>query len=201
MDVVVALVAYIASGKSIVSEALSAQGYAIFSYGEEIAAEIERQNPGTVHTRDMRSDMAEYLRLTYGNDVLVRRLAAAIDAERSTGHAQKVVIDGLRHPDEIIFLRQHYPGLIVLGITIPGDSGDAIRYQWYLQRNRELDRPITPETFRRYDNRDRGVGEPPHGNHVDECLAMVDISLMNSNSKEELQSLLIATLQKNGVEK
>lgn len=197
MDATLALVAHMASGKSLVSGILRTRGYAIYSYGEEIAAEIDRQADGLVHTRDMRSDMAEYLRLTHGNDVLARRLAATIDHHRSTGRATKVVIDGLRHPDEITFLRHHYPGIIIVGITIPDDSEDRVRYQRYLTRNRELDRPITPQTFRHYDHRDRGIGQPPHGNHVDDCLELVDILLANKSSKEELQRQLLAELQRN----
>lgn len=200
MKTTIGLVGYMAGGKGSISDLLISKGYRHFSYGGEIAKEVDKRMPGVVHTRDMRSDTAEILRCTFGNDILARRVVAEVDAERAAGRAEKVVIDGLRHPDEIAYLRQHYSSIHIFGVIIPDDEGDKIRYGRYLLRNRELDQPVTPETFRHYDNRDRGVGQPPYGNHVDDCLPLVDVLLKNGGSAEDLALQLNIVLLDRGIE-
>lgn len=197
MRTTIALVGFMAGGKGTISAMLQKKGYAHFSYGDEIAKEVDRRLPGVVHTRDMRSDTAEFLRLTFGTDVLARRVASAIDAERAQGRAQKAIIDGLRHPDEIFFLREHFSDIFILGLTVPDDE---VRYTFYAKRARELDQPITPQTFRYYDDRDRGRGQPPHGNHVDDCLPLVDTMLINDSSPESLAKQLQLALVSRGIE-
>lgn len=80
-----------------------------------------------------------------------------------------VVINGIRHPDEALGLRAILGDKFAhVGIVAP----TQIRGSKFLSRGQAGD-PNEFERFLAIDDRDRGIGEPPHGQQVDRTLALV----------------------------
>ncbi len=80
-----------------------------------------------------------------------------------------VVINGIRHPDEISALKEILGNkFVAVGIIAPV----LLRAARFLKRRQAGD-PITLEDFLAIDDRDRGIGEPPHGQQVDRAMALV----------------------------
>jgi dephospho-CoA kinase len=186
MKSTVALVGLIASGKGVVAEMLQKIGYTSFSYGREVEREIvARELP---KERDTYQNVSDSLRAEFGADILARRIAASIELERVRGQAKNALIDGLRHPEELFWLRRHLDTKII-GVTAP----DEIRFKRFLQRARQSD-VLTREGFDFADRRDRGIGQPHHGQQGDACLSVVDCLIDNAGSVEELSAQLTSAL-------
>ncbi len=105
----------------------------------------------------------------------------ALQIARERGYA-RVLINGIRHPEEIKHL-QHALGerCSVVGIVAP----TAMRAARFLARGQPGD-PRTFEDFLTVDDRDRGIGQPPEGQQVNRCLALVpwDHLLPNDGTEE-----------------
>ncbi|HXS15142.1 MAG TPA: AAA family ATPase [Candidatus Saccharimonadales bacterium] len=182
MKTTIALVGPIASGKGAISELLIKKGYAHFTYGDEVRKEIDRR--GLPIERSVYQDVSDDLRVSLGTEVLAQRIAVSIEEKRANGQAEKALIDGLRHPDEVKWLKEHF-STVVIGVTAPID----VRYERLRRRGRPSD-PTTRIDFDRAERRDRGVGEPAFGNRVDDCLPLADIILENTGTEQELAKKL-----------
>ena len=80
-----------------------------------------------------------------------------------------LTINGIRHPDEAAALRAALGDkFIPVGIVAP----TLMRSTRFFGRGQAGD-PAEFEHFLAIDDRDRGIGEPPHGQQVDRTLALV----------------------------
>lgn len=80
-----------------------------------------------------------------------------------------VIINGIRHPDEALGLRMLLGEKFAhVGIFAP----TITRAKRFLSRGQAGD-PAEFEHFLAIDDRDRGIGEPQHGQQVDRALALV----------------------------
>lgn len=192
MKTTIALVGPIAGGKGTVAGILLEKGYSHFTYGEEVQKEIERR--GLPLIRAVFQDVSDSLRLEFGADILARRIAAVIEQERLQGKAEKALIDGLRHPQEVGWLKEYY-GTHVIGIT----ASTEIRFQRLMERARPSD-PITRESFDLVEQRDRGIGQPEHGQQGDACLRLADFVIENTETPEILEKKLQEVLINLGIE-
>lgn len=105
-----------------------------------------------------------------------------------------VVINGIRHPDEAVALRAALGGKFVhIGIVAP----THIRAKRFLSRGQAGD-PAEFEKFLAIDDRDRGIGEPPHGQQVDRTLALVPWENIYNNigSLEEYWAWISSFMEK-----
>jgi dephospho-CoA kinase len=186
MEKTIVLVGPIASGKGTVAKMLARMGYAHFEYGDEVRKELALR--GLPITREILQDVSDSLRLEFGTDILAQRIATSVGSLRSQGKATKAVIDGLRHPDEVQWLKKQLQAYVI-GITIPSE----LRFQRLRVRGRSSD-PKTSEDFAIAEQRDRGVGQPYYGNSVDECLPLANVIIANTGSREDLKRKLQETL-------
>lgn len=192
MRTTIALVGPIASGKGHISELLISRGFSHFTYGDEVRKELRQR--GLPHERSVYQDVSDILRVEHGSAILAQRIAAEIQGERQQGRANKSIIDGLRHPDEVEWLKRSF-NTKVLGVTAPPE----LRYQRLRGRARPSD-PDTRDGFDIAEQRDRGVGQPEFGNHVDACLSLADLVIENTGTPELLEAELNRALISLGIE-
>lgn len=174
---IIVIVGPIDAGKGTAADLLTQQGYISFKYGEVLAK--ERADRGLKDERGISIAVAADLRFRFGNDIIARRITESIQQFRDQNLGQKIIIDGLRHPDEVAWVKENL-GACVIGIT----ASPEVRYQRTLRRNRVVD-PKSPEGFNEVDQQDRGVNPNEHGNQTDACLRLADVIIENNDENLE----------------
>lgn len=172
---VIALVGSMVSGKGDIGKHLKSLGFVYESLSDRVREEADVR--GVPRLRENLQNIGNDLRAVYGPQVLAERTIELL--RRTTG---PLVIDGVRNPGEIEFLRQAL-GAQIFGVDAPRER----RLEWYLERAQQRGEDgATAEDFFRADDRDHGVGEPDNGQHVGRCLAMADCFIYNDGSKKKL---------------
>lgn len=167
----IALIGKNGSGKSVLCDWLSSQGYSVISLSDQVRDELTRRH--LPHTRDNLVTVANELKTTNGASVLAKR---AIEHSEQLSSDQ-IVFDSVRHPDEVILLQQH--AVQIVGIDAP----IHIRYDRIRQRNRASDQ-IDFKTFEHHDNRENS-GQSS-GQHINQCLQYCDIIFQNDRDIAQL---------------
>ena len=174
MQQVVGLVGYIASGKSTVSEHFIEQGFRYFKLSDVIRQECVSR--GLEINRTNLQNVGNELRVKHDAPYLVERTL------QSAGRSKKIIIDGIRNPEEIKYLREHSPAFI-LGIIAP----KYVRLERYMDRLAERGEDgMNKAAFYRADKREQGIGEDTTGQQVSACLDMVDHTIKNNGSLDDL---------------
>jgi dephospho-CoA kinase len=185
---IIALVGPIAAGKGTAAELLVQQGYAPFNYGDVIYE--ERTALGLKEERKISNAVGAGLRLKFGNDIIARRIADSIERFLEENQGQKILIDGLRHPDEVLWVKDNL-GAQVIGVT----ASPEVRFARTLKRNRVVD-PKSLEGFVEVDHEDRGVDSKTHENQSDQCVLLADIVIENNDDDlEEYKSKIHKGIQ------
>jgi len=173
--VYVGVVGQIACGKGVLVEYLTKKlGFISFSLSSILHTELKKKNI-TEFTRKTLQDLGDELRRRYGDEVLAKR---AIDVlkEKKMHH---VVIEGIRNPGEIEFLKKN-PAFILIGVKAKRE----LRYKRLLKRGKPWD-PKTWNDFVKVDRRDIGVGQKKSGQQVGKCLAYCDFILTNNKDQKD----------------
>jgi len=173
--IIIGLTGTICGGKGTLATHLIDLGFNHFVLSDRIRDEIRIR--GQEITRALLQDVGNELRNKFGGAVLAQRTADLMaDAEGN------VVIDGVRNPDEIKFLR-NVLGASILGVDAPKET----RCEWYLERAKSRGEDGTSiADFERDNNRDLGIGEPGTGQQVSKCLELADVVIENNGSKQDL---------------
>src|SRR5260221_4225021 len=162
MRQIIGVVGPIASGKGIVINILKHKGYRVLSLSDvvrEKAKELELEI-----TRENLQNVGDSLRQQKGNAILAELVASRIEKNPQ----EKFVIDAIRNPAEVEFLKKHFNAYII-GITALPEK----RFQLMQKRGKDYD-PKTWEAFVTAETRDRGVGQENFGQHVEKCLVLAD---------------------------
>lgn len=172
---VIGLVGPIASGKGEVAKYLRGLGFTVLSLSDRVREEVGAR--GLPLSRENLQNMGNQLREIYGGQVLAERTLELLGSTEGN-----VVIDSIRNPSEIEFLKT------ALGLTIIGiDASPEHRREWYLDRAwRRGEDGLTEEDFIRANNRDLGHGENNFGQQVGRCLEMADVVIRNEDTKKHL---------------
>jgi dephospho-CoA kinase len=141
-----------------------------------IKAEIERRK-GTLN-RSTLQNMGNELRKKYGSHIL-----AMLAVEYLPKQKEIIVIDGIRNPGEVEYLKKKYGENFKL---LAVDASPEIRFERLVKRGGKKD-PKTWEEFLEVDKRDRGLDEPPFGQQTERCLQLADFSVANEENLEELE--------------
>lgn len=123
-----------------------------------------------------------------------RSIAERIEQKRQLGESEKAVVDGLRHPEDILWLKKNLRAKII-GVTASSD----IRFQRLITRARFSD-PTAKVLFDNADAIDMGVGQPPEGDNITQCLELADTVIENVGSKESLHRKVEELLISFGIE-
>lgn len=161
---IIGLTGPIRAGKSSVLNLLEEKGYKGYRFSDAINKEIKKR--GKKIERKLQQDIGNEFRKKFGGDYWAKKLLKIASRENT----EKIIVDGIRNPAEIKFLKRN--GAIIIGVN----AGDEIRKKRFLE---------TEKDFELVNKRDRGVGENEFGQQVKECLDLSDIVIMNNYSSIE----------------
>ncbi len=131
---------------------------------------------------------ANNLRHEKGNGVFAQMV---VDGLINDDTYELMLVDGVRHPNEIEILKSCEIPAFVLGIT----SDQRKRFERVLQRGRPSD-PKTWEEFLECDKRENGEEGNEHQQENAKCLAMADFTIVNDGELSELYTQLIDFVEK-----
>lgn len=175
MKQIIGVVGPIASGKGVVISLLQQQGYAVVSLSDVVREKTKEW--GLPITRKNLQDVGDSLRKKFGSAILAEMIAPNLQKNPSG----KFVIDAIRNPAEVAFLKKEF-GAYIIGITASAKK----RFELMRIRNKEYD-PKTWEEFVKAEERDRGIGQEDFGQQVEKCLQMANVILENNGTLEEFK--------------
>lgn len=185
--VVIGLVGEASSGKGELASFLQKKGFSYYSLSDtlrNIATSL-----GLSHERDSLMGIGNSLREKFGSDILARGAKRWIETETNS----RVVIDSIRNPGELTFLRQEVDGYIVGLIMSP-----ERRYELMRGKNRPGD-PNNLEDFLALLHHEHGIGQTENGIQVKQCLDLADTVIQNNGTLEELYANATEVLLFKGV--
>jgi hypothetical protein len=193
---VIAFTGPIGSGKTVAGDILKKKGFEPVSLTDGVLAALEDAYPGEPVTRTAKQDMGDKGRLEHGNDYWAKLAADRVVVALSEG-VSNVLIDSIYNPAEIDYLRERFPGIVVIGF----DAGFGLREQRVGIRGKDGD-PIGDETeLATVLVRDLGIGQPDNGQQVRKCLDIVDYRINNNtDNPRELERFLDEALADSGIE-
>lgn len=187
--IIIGLVGPIASGKGFLGKYLESRGFCYTSTSDRVRDEAKRQ--GIDPVRENLQNIGNQLREDFGVEVLVMRCLTLISSE-----ANLVVIDGMRNPGEVRFVKEQLGGSII-GIDAPAE----LRLKWYLARAKSRGEDgVTEADFWRANNRDLGMGENSVGQQGRETFLMSDRVIINDGSDRMMRECEGWLREKFGVE-
>jgi dephospho-CoA kinase len=171
---VIGLVGQKVAGKGTISRRLSERyGFSVLVTGQVIRDELFPllgREPLTTDLMDYANKMKFEKGAGYWMDVLLKRARAC--------EFSNMVIDGIRHPDELEVLSKELGGkFLPLGITATFER----RLEWYFKRQKVGDK-MDREWFVRMDARDQGFDEPPWGQQVAATLGRLAPAFVYDNA-------------------
>ncbi len=173
--IVVGLVGPIAAGKSTIVVYLKNRGFSPYSLSDRIREEILAR--GLLVTRETLNKVSNELRETLGADILAKRTAELIDHE----NPERVVIDSIRNPQEVNFLRNHF-GAKIIGLTAPQEK----RFDFFIHRPINVEGVSGWEEFKALDDMELAQSGV-YKQQVQTCLDLADIVIENNGTVEELE--------------
>ena len=158
----------IAAGKTTAARILECMGFTYCRYSEIIAKELQAR--GTPVSRDALQEYGEEVHLSrFGQRRLQNKLAACVE------QAPRIVVDGLRHPEDRAFLRERW-GTAALHLHI--EATVALRARRYTS-----DAHASEDAFRRSDTH-------PVERNVQAMQVLADSTLDNNSTIQELETAL-----------
>ena len=164
------------SGKGAAAEFFISKGYAFYSLSDVIRSILEKD--GLEPTRDNLIQKGNELRSLGGADFLAKKVM-----EKVEGNA---VIDSIRNPEEIRFLKNH-KNFVLLAI----DADVKLRYERVKKRGRNESAASLQEFIKKEDEEKTSN---PKQQQLHLCLEMADFFVLNEGSLAELNTKLEAFL-------
>jgi len=150
-----------------------------------IRGEIEKKRGN--FNRITLQDMGNEMRQKYGTHIL-----ALLAIEYLPRDKEMIIIDGIRNPGEVEYLKKKFGSDFAL---IAVDAPLEIRFDRIRGRGDPKD-PQTIEEFIELDKRDKGQGEPAHGQQVAACIADADYKIENNGTPEQLEQKINEVMKK-----
>lgn len=175
------------SGKGLAIEILEELGFVAVSTSDEVRKEATHRNLD--HSRENLQRVGNSMREEHGNNIFAVRVGETIDEMRESGRGDKVVVDGIRNPGEIQWLKENYK-IFMLGIIASPET----RFERIQDRARAAD-PTTFESFLKLERSEGGVAQIENKSQVEACLDLADTKIENNGSVEEFKQKLQEVLQ------
>ncbi len=156
------------SGKGAAAEYFISKGYAFYSLSDVIREELKKD--GLDLTRDNLIRKGNELRAAGGADFLARQVMEKVEG--------KAVIDSIRNPEEIRFLKDK-KNFILLAI----DADVELRYERVKKRGRD-ESAATLQEFIEKEDEEKTTN--PMQQQLHTCLEIADFTVLNEGSLEDL---------------
>ncbi len=183
---VVGLTGTIGSGKELVKDFLTKRFNCWYVHlSSMIVGELEKKKRS--FTRKTMQDLGNELRKKYGSYILAKLAVEYMQRDK-----EMLIVDGIRHPAEIEYLRNKFGRDFVL---IAVDAPQQLRFERIVKRARPTD-PKTWEEFIALDERDQGRGEPDYGQQTVRCRDRADFLIVNNGSLEEMEGKINEIVQR-----
>ncbi len=167
---VIGLTGSLSSGCSTVAEYLADKhNYLLKRLSDIIRKELGKPKP----TAKELQDKGDELRKNRGNSALVE--LAFEELVRTS--AEKIVIDGIRNPGEVKYLRR-FSNFFLIGLDGPREER-LRRYRIKIKKEDSTQREISDREFFELDERDSGRNQPLNGQNVTRCLDLADFQIIN----------------------
>lgn len=147
-------------------------GYAYFSLSDVIREELKKE--GREPSRDNMIQMGNLLRERFGADILARRVMERVKA--------KAVIDSIRNPQEVAFLRKQ-EAFILISLDAPVE----LRYERVKGRGREESASTLKEFIAKEAEE---MTNSEKGQQLKNCMALADSRILNDAGLESLHQKL-----------
>jgi dephospho-CoA kinase len=161
-------------GKGTFAKHLEGKGFVYFSLSDVIR-DIATSK-GLAHEREILQNLGDGLRAEFGPAVL----ALKISETEKFGNTDLAVVDAIRHPAEIEFLRDNF-GSKIVGVTASPEK----LFELMQKRNRPGD-PTTLEEYLQMLQREDGK-EGSTNMQVSKCLELCDRILLNEGGIADLE--------------
>lgn len=183
---VVGLTGTIGSGKDIVRQYLKKRFDCYYvKISDVIRTELQKKK-GNLNRKTLQ-DLGDELRKNYGTHILAKLAIDYLQRDKKL-----IVIDGIRNPGEIDYLRKTFGKDFILVAT---DALPELRFD-NLKKRARADDPTTWEEFLEADTRDQGTDEPEWGQQTKKCIEQADFIIRNDGSLEDFQRKIDETAQK-----
>jgi dephospho-CoA kinase len=179
---IIGITGTLASGKTSVKDFFLSRFSSYFISLSDIIKE-ELLKEGKELKRENFIEKGNELRKKYGNQILAEVVTLTLPEKINK---QLIIIDGIRNPGEIEYLRKKFGKNFVL---IAVDAPRELRFKRLLERRKEGD-PATFEKFFEMDETDLGRNQPEYGQRVEECLRLADLLIINDGTVEDLNKKL-----------
>ncbi len=166
------------SGKSLVLNVASENGYTIMVMGDIVREEAKKR--GLEPTPANIGHIMLKLREEEGKGIIAKRCIPKIEGTNS----QKVFVDGLRSLDEAEEFKKHFPNFTLIAIH----SSPETRFK-RLWKRRRSDDPVDRKTFHERDARELTVG-------LGNTIAMAEHMIINEGDIENTKRKTKETLKK-----
>ena len=174
---ILGIVSTLGAGRTEVVRHLLDRGFQSFALSKYVREEAV--NSGLDPNRNRLQEVGANLRTTLGDQYLAVKMVRELDR---TSALLNAVVDGIKHPAEVIELRKkRFFKLLAV------DAPPEMRFQ-RLQQRRRIGDPQTFDDFLQVDHRDRGVDGPENGQRVDEVINMADYAIQNVGTLAELRA-------------
>ena len=160
------------AGKGEVAAYFKKQGYTYFSLSDIIREKLHKN--GKEMTRDNLIKMGNDLREKYGADILARLVLNKVN--------NKAVIDSIRNPKEIQYLRKQKT-FILLAVDAPV----ALRYKRVEKRGRNESASSLQEFIKKEAEE---ITSHEKRQQLQNCMKMADYTIFNDSTIEELHKKL-----------
>ncbi len=169
---IIGLTGSIGSGCSYVAEEiLKPLGYEFASLSKKLKEEFSPPT-GTDQSglRRAYQDFGDKQRREEGNNYFARLVCEKIKAATEENGSQKWIVDSIRNPDEVHWLRKQFPNFFLFGVYATKDR------RW---ERKESDYGGNKRSFDEDDERDTGRTSDKHGQRVEDCFAEADVVFSN----------------------
>lgn len=166
------------AGKATASEIVRKLGFDVVVMGDEIRAEAKRR--GLSATPENLGKIMLKIRAEEGQGALAKRCIPKIFASKS----KRILIDGIRSPEEVEEFRKVFQNFKVIAIH----AAPKTRFERLKHRGRS-DAPKDWSMFMERDKRELSVG-------IGEVIATADYMVINDGTKEDLRRNLLKLVEK-----
>ncbi len=176
--VVLGLTGQTASGKGqVVKELVNRYGYKHYSIRSLLSSAVKEKNE-RINIENL-GIIANLMRRDYGEDFLVKTLYNQIPT-----YQNKVIIESIRHPQEIVFLKKEIPWFFLIAVVSP------LPIRWERTKaDKNLSCDLGYTKFLQLEERASNP-ENLYEQNVGECISKSDFVINNIYNRDEISKLL-----------